>query len=141
MTDREIMLHRFAHKNLKRSTGELAKYLGMTRQDYEDAVKRSMEEEAKELKAKTLAKNTEEMTCDICGKPIKFGYMTDDSGSFCTHEGKCFKKYMNGRFGKHRWMGLGIRANDGENGYYIYADDTSEKGYGATGIFYTELEG
>lgn len=51
MTDREIMLHRFCRKNIKKSTGKLAKYLGMTRREYEAAVKRGMAEEARELKA------------------------------------------------------------------------------------------
>ena len=49
MTDREIMLHRFSKSNLKKSTGELAKYLGMSRKDYEDAVRRGMKEESDEL--------------------------------------------------------------------------------------------
>lgn len=47
MTDREIMLHRF--KYIKRSTGELAKWVGISRKEYEDACKRAMEAEAKEL--------------------------------------------------------------------------------------------
>ena len=50
MTDKEIMYHRFCRKNLRRSTGELAKYLGMSRKDYEDAVRRGMEQETLELK-------------------------------------------------------------------------------------------
>lgn len=47
ITDKDIMNHRFA--NLGKTTGELAKYLGLSRKDYEDACKRSMEAEAKEL--------------------------------------------------------------------------------------------
>lgn len=135
MTDREIMLHRFSGKNIKKSTAVLAQSLGMTRVTYELAVKRGMEEEAKEMQT-TI---TEPMTCDICGKLIDNGYMTDNSGSFCVHEGKCFNKYMNKRFGKHRWMELGKDVEDDDNGFYIYADDTSEKGYSATGIFHTEV--
>lgn len=47
ITDKDVMNHRFA--NLGKSTGELAKYLGVSRRDYEDACKRAMEAEAKEL--------------------------------------------------------------------------------------------
>lgn len=50
MTDLEIMHHRFSHKNFKKHTGLLAEMLGMSRKDYEDAVKRGMEQEAKERK-------------------------------------------------------------------------------------------
>lgn len=59
MTDREIMLHRFSRKNLKRSTGELAKYLGMSRREYEAAVKRGMDEEARWLKQKKAESKVE----------------------------------------------------------------------------------
>lgn len=56
MTDKEIMLHRFSRKNLKKSTGELAKYLGISRQEYEAACKRAMDQEAKEWKFHKLIK-------------------------------------------------------------------------------------
>ena len=59
MTDREVMLNRFNRKNLKKSTGELAKYLGMSRLDYEAAVKRGMDEEAKCLKQKKVESKIE----------------------------------------------------------------------------------
>lgn len=51
MTDKEIMYHRFQHNHIKKHTGLLAEMLGMSRKDYEDAVKRGMEQEAQELKA------------------------------------------------------------------------------------------
>lgn len=51
MTDKEIMYHRFRHNHMKKHTGLLAEMLGMSRKDYEEAVKRGMEQEAKELKA------------------------------------------------------------------------------------------
>lgn len=47
MTDRDIMLHRFS--NIRKSTGELAKYLGISKIEYEEACKRAMDEEAKEF--------------------------------------------------------------------------------------------
>ena len=49
MTDREIMLHRFQHDHIKKHTGLLAEMLHMSRKDYEAAVKRGMDEEAREL--------------------------------------------------------------------------------------------
>ena len=49
MTDREILLHRFSHKNMKKSTGELAKYLGVPRKEYEAACERAMAAEADAL--------------------------------------------------------------------------------------------
>ena len=45
MTDREIMLHRFSHNNIKRSTGVLASALGMSRKEYEEACRRAMKED------------------------------------------------------------------------------------------------
>lgn len=48
MTDREIMLHRFSRKNLRKSTSQLAEQLGMSKKDYEDACKRAMAEESEE---------------------------------------------------------------------------------------------
>ena len=46
------MYHRFQHNNIKKRTGFLAEMLGMSRKDYEDAVRRGMEQEAEELKIK-----------------------------------------------------------------------------------------
>lgn len=74
--------------------------------------------------------------CEICGKLVTAG-MTDEQGSFYTHEGKCFHKYMNLTYGKHRWMELGTE--DSLGGYYIYTDDNDD-GYSPTGIFYTQWE-
>ena len=54
MTDKEIMLHRFAHNHIKKHTGILAEMLGMSRKDYEAAVQRGMEQEAQELKLKKV---------------------------------------------------------------------------------------
>ena len=51
MTDKEIMYHRFSHKNIKKHTGLLADMLGMSRKDYEDAVRRGMQQEAEEMKS------------------------------------------------------------------------------------------
>lgn len=59
MTDKEIMLHRFSRKNLRKSTGELAKYLGISRQEYEAACKRAMDREAKEWQFHKMVKENE----------------------------------------------------------------------------------
>ena len=134
MTDREIMIHRFSKENIGKSTGVLAKSLGMPRELYEQAVENAMKEEFGE------EADSEEKLCDICNKPITYGYMTNDSGSFCVHEGKCFHKYMNKIYGKHKWMALGGGVDDGYGGYYIYADDNIPGGFDGTGIFYTEVE-
>lgn len=57
MTDKEIMYHRFQHDHLKKHTELLAEMLGMSRREYEAAVKRGMDEEARELrKEKDLSK-------------------------------------------------------------------------------------
>ena len=48
MTDREVMLHRFARKNLRKSTGTLCWELGLTRQEYEAACERAMKQESDE---------------------------------------------------------------------------------------------
>ena len=52
MTDKEAMYHRFSRVNLKKSTGTIAQILGCSRKEYEDAVKRGMEEEAREWQAR-----------------------------------------------------------------------------------------
>jgi len=52
MTDKEVMYHRFSRDHIKKHTGILAEMLGMSRQDYEAAVKRGMAEEAAELSSK-----------------------------------------------------------------------------------------
>lgn len=77
--------------------------------------------------------------CSICKKPITFGCMTDDYGSFYVHEGKCFEKYMDETYGKHKWMELGNGEEDGFGGYYICSADTVG-GTQGTGIYYTEYE-
>ena len=59
MTDREVMLHRFCRANLRKSTGELAKYLGLSRQEYEDAVRRGMKEESDQLAKQCAIKKLE----------------------------------------------------------------------------------
>ena len=78
--------------------------------------------------------------CIICGRDItKTGGMTDDAGDLYCCEGKCFYKYMDKTYGKHRWMGLGNGVEDEYGGYYICASETPS-GYEGTGIFYTEWE-
>lgn len=52
MTDLEIMYHRFSHRNIKSKTGDLAKELGMTTTEYNEAVERGMKEEQRIKKAK-----------------------------------------------------------------------------------------
>lgn len=47
MTDYELMLFRFNSKNIRKSTGAIAKELGMDRKAFEEAVKRGLEEENK----------------------------------------------------------------------------------------------
>lgn len=54
MTDKEIMCHRFSREHIKKHTGVLAKMLGMSRKEYEDAVRRGMNQEQKELAARKL---------------------------------------------------------------------------------------
>lgn len=74
--------------------------------------------------------------CEICGKPVREGMTTAD-GDFYVHEKKCFPKFMDKIYGKHKWMQIN---DDGEGGYYIYSDDSLVGGYSGTGIFYTEWE-
>lgn len=81
--------------------------------------------------------------CDICCRVVTRGY-TDHEGTFYTHKGKCFRKYMNRTYGKHGWMKLkpdqnGDDITDEYGGYFIVAIP-SEPGYEGTGIFYTEWE-
>lgn len=76
--------------------------------------------------------------CEVCGRAMTKG-MTDDFGTFYAHEGKCFNKYMNRTYGKHRWMQLGANETDGFGGYYIYTADVVG-GFAGTGIYYTEWE-
>ena len=78
------------------------------------------------------------MKCDICGKKIHDG-MTNDGGDFHVHEGKCFRKYMNKLYGKHKWMVLGGDATDEYGGYYIVSAEVPG-GYEGTGIFYTTFD-
>lgn len=75
--------------------------------------------------------------CAICGKQVNAG-MTDSYGTFYAHE-KCFPKYMNRSYGKHKWMALGNGEEDGYGGYYIASADVVG-GYEGTGIYYTEWE-
>lgn len=77
--------------------------------------------------------------CEVCGKPITFGCMTNECGDFYIHEGRCFEKYMDKEYGKGKWMGLGNGEEDGCGGYYITTADVVG-GYEGTGIFYTEWE-
>ena len=49
MTDRDVMLHRFCRKNLRKHTGQLCLELGMTRKEYEEACERAMKAESDEL--------------------------------------------------------------------------------------------
>ena len=77
--------------------------------------------------------------CSTCGKQVTEG-MTMDGGEFYAHEGKCFNKYMNKTYGKHKWMALGGTKMDSYGGYYIYAAD-NEDGFEGTGIYYTEWYG
>ena len=44
MTDLEAMYHRFSHANIHKSTGVIAAVLGVSRKEYEAAVKRGIEE-------------------------------------------------------------------------------------------------
>jgi len=78
-------------------------------------------------------------TCVTCGKPITFGCMTDDYGTFYTHEDECFETYMDKTFGKHKWMSLGNGEEDEFGGYYICSADVVG-GYEGTGIYYTEYD-
>ena len=47
MTDYELMLFRFNRKNIRKSTGAIAKELGMDREIFEEAVERGLKEENK----------------------------------------------------------------------------------------------
>ena len=76
--------------------------------------------------------------CATCGERLRAG-MTNDYGDFYTHEGKCFTKYMNKVYGKHKWMEKGD-GNPGEHGgFYLYSSDVVG-GCEDTGIYYTEWE-
>lgn len=74
--------------------------------------------------------------CSICGKPVNAG-MTDADGSFYTHDGECFEKYMNSEFGEGCWIGVNC---DGWGGYYMEIDPHHPEYSFGTGIFYTEWE-
>ena len=63
MTDMEIMYHRFQRDHIKKHTGVLAEMLGMSRRDYEAAVRRGMDEEAREL-AESKARQEERAVAD-----------------------------------------------------------------------------
>ena len=77
-------------------------------------------------------------TCIVCGKKLTAG-MTDNEGDFYAHEGKCFNKYMDEVYGKHKWMEIGKGCEDEYGGYYLAADNNCS-GYTGTGIFWTEWE-
>ncbi len=77
--------------------------------------------------------------CTTCGKCITAG-MTNGEGDFYTHEGKCFTKYMNKTYGKHKWMELGVGVTDGQGGFYIHTYDGNMNGFEGTGIYWTEWE-
>ena len=47
MTDDELMKFRFQRKNMKKKTGQLAKALRMDRKDFEAAVRRGIDDEAR----------------------------------------------------------------------------------------------
>lgn len=88
------------------------------------------------------------LICDNCGKPILWGYMTDDEGSFHTHIDACFEEYMDKTYGKHGWMELdgtcgrepGEDAVTDEYGGYYLVSWPNESGFCGSGIFYTELQ-
>lgn len=44
--DMKVMRHRFCHKNIKKGTGTLCKELGMSKKEYDNAVRRAMESES-----------------------------------------------------------------------------------------------
>lgn len=46
MTDKEAMYTRFSHKNIHKSTGKIAKELGVNRKDFEQAVENGMKQES-----------------------------------------------------------------------------------------------
>ena len=70
--------------------------------------------------------------CEICGDAIDEGF-TNGDGDVCVCSA-CFEEYMDGTFGKHKWMEV---ADDGCDGYYIVASGTSIGGYHGTGIYFT----
>lgn len=76
--------------------------------------------------------------CEVCGRQVNAG-MTAENSSFYCHE-ECFGEYMNNTFGEHKWMNLGGYVEDEFGGYYLVADDSEEKGFRGTGIYYTEWE-
>lgn len=45
MTDRELMLHRFYRKNIRKTTAKLARELGIDKKVYEAAVMRGLKAE------------------------------------------------------------------------------------------------
>ena len=76
--------------------------------------------------------------CETCGQKVEAG-MTNEYSSFYTHEGKCFTKYMNKTYGKHKWMEKGDVA-PGENGGFYLFSSPAVGGCQDTGIYYTEWE-
>jgi predicted transposase YbfD/YdcC len=59
MTDYELMLFRFNRKNIRKSTGAIAKELGMDREVFEEAVRRGLEEENKKGEKNEVFPSTE----------------------------------------------------------------------------------
>lgn len=75
--------------------------------------------------------------CNVCGKPIEWGCMTDDCPTFYAHE-ECFSKYMDDMYGKGKWKATKNSEDDGYGGYYLAQDENGE--WDGTGIYYTEYD-
>ena len=57
---------------------------------------------------------------------------------FYIHE-ECFNDWMDRRYGRGNWMGLGYGEQDGCGGFYITTANIPG-GYEGIGIYYTEYE-
>lgn len=70
--------------------------------------------------------------CDVCGKPIQEGYMSDDGCYYSCED--CFEADMDESYGKGKWRAT---EEEGEYGGFYEALDDNGK-WEDTTIFYTE---
>lgn len=70
--------------------------------------------------------------CDVCGKPMQQGYMSDDGGYHSCED--CFDDDMNKSYGKGKWRATEEAGEYG--GFYEAVNHHGE--WEDTSIFYTE---
>lgn len=71
--------------------------------------------------------------CEVCGKPMDYGYTVDDGGWYCCEE--CFEPAMDDEYGKRNWR---VTDEAGEQGGYYEYMNMYNCEWKDTGIYYTE---